>query len=76
MNPDSQIAAIAGSAVAGGLELVLWCDLRVADETTGSGRSGTRLTECSGFGMELADVARLKKPDPQPAGDGAAQSGY
>jgi 1,4-dihydroxy-2-naphthoyl-CoA synthase len=31
------IAAIAGYAVAGGLELALWCDLRVMEKESGSG---------------------------------------
>src|SRR5204862_7943278 len=44
------IAAIAGPAVAGGMELALWCDLRVMEETAFMGvccrRWGVPLLDC------------------------------
>jgi enoyl-CoA hydratase len=43
------IAAIAGYAVAGGLELACWCDLRIADETAVFGCFERR------FGVPLID---------------------
>ncbi|MFN8373973.1 MAG: enoyl-CoA hydratase-related protein [Anaerolineae bacterium] len=43
------IAAIAGYAVAGGLELACWCDLRVVDETAVFGAFERR------FGVPLID---------------------
>ena len=44
------IAAIEGHAVAGGLELALWCDLRVA------ARDATLGVYCRRFGVPLIDL--------------------
>jgi enoyl-CoA hydratase len=46
------IAAIEGYAVAGGLELALWCDLRVASEEAVLG------VFCRRFGVPLVDLGR------------------
>ena len=46
------IAAIAGHAVAGGLELALWCDLRVAEEDAVLG------VFCRRWGVPLIDGGR------------------
>ena len=48
--------AIAGHAVAGGLELALWCDLRVADETATFG------VYCRRWGVPLIDGGTVRLP--------------
>src|SRR3954464_6990575 len=50
------IAAIAGHAVAGGLELALWCDLRVAEE------SATLGVFCRRWGVPLIDGGTVRLP--------------
>src|SRR5262249_27191246 len=50
------IAAIAGHAVAGGLELALWCDLRVAEEDAVLG------VFCRRIGGPLLDGATIRLP--------------
>jgi len=50
------IAAIAGHAVAGGLELALWCDLRVMEQTAVIG------VFCRRFGVPLIDGGTVRLP--------------
>lgn len=50
------IAALHGHAVAGGLELALWCDLRVADEGTVLG------VFCRRWGVPLIDGGTVRLP--------------
>jgi enoyl-CoA hydratase len=50
------IAAIAGHAVAGGLELALWCDLRVAEEDATFG------VFCRRWGVPLIDGGTVRLP--------------
>ncbi|MFZ5867998.1 MAG: crotonase/enoyl-CoA hydratase family protein [Thermodesulfobacteriota bacterium] len=50
------IAAISGYAVAGGLELALWCDLRVMEETATLG------IFCRRFGVPLIDGGTIRLP--------------
>ncbi|HEY0479619.1 MAG TPA: crotonase/enoyl-CoA hydratase family protein [Kofleriaceae bacterium] len=50
------IAAISGHAVAGGLELALWCDLRVADADAVLG------VFCRRFGVPLIDGGTIRLP--------------
>lgn len=50
------IAVVSGYAVAGGLELALWCDLRVADETAVFG------VFCRRFGVPLIDGGTVRLP--------------
>jgi len=47
---------VAGYAVAGGLELALWCDLRVADETAVFG------VFCRRWGVPLIDGGTVRLP--------------
>jgi enoyl-CoA hydratase len=50
------IAAVAGHAVAGGLELALWCDLRVAE------RDATFGVFCRRWGVPLIDGGTVRLP--------------
>ena len=50
------IAAVAGYAVAGGLELALWCDLRVAEEGAVFG------VFCRRWGVPLIDGGTVRLP--------------
>jgi enoyl-CoA hydratase len=50
------IAAIAGPAVAGGLELALWCDLRIAEEDAVLG------VFCRRWGIPLIDGGTVRLP--------------
>jgi len=50
------IAAVAGFAVAGGLELALWCDLRVAE------RDATFGVYCRRWGVPLIDGGTIRLP--------------
>ncbi len=50
------IAAVAGPAVAGGLELALWCDLRIAEESAVFG------VYCRRWGVPLIDGGTVRLP--------------
>src|SRR5512135_3446333 len=50
------IAAIAGHAVAGGLELALWCDLRIVEDDAVMG------VFCRRFGVPLIDGGTVRLP--------------
>lgn len=50
------VAAVAGAAVAGGMELALWCDLRVLEEDAYFG------VYCRRFGVPLIDGGTVRLP--------------
>jgi len=55
-SPKPTIAAVAGWCLAGGLELALWCDLRIADETAAFGCAERR------WGVPLIDGGTQRLP--------------
>ena len=55
-SPKPTIAAVSGYAVAGGLEIALWCDLRVCDETAVFGCFERR------WGVPLVDGGTQRLP--------------
>ncbi len=50
------VAAVSGAAVAGGMELALWCDLRVMEESAYFG------VYCRRFGVPLIDGGTVRLP--------------
>ena len=56
LRPKPVIAAVEGYAVAGGLELALWCDLRVASESAKFG------VFCRRWGVPLIDGGTVRLP--------------
>ncbi len=56
VSPKPTIAAVSGYAVAGGLELALWCDLRIATESAQFGCSERR------WGVPLIDGGTQRLP--------------
>ena len=55
-NSKPVIAAVSGYAVAGGLELALWCDLRVAEDNSVFG------VFCRRWGVPLIDGGTVRLP--------------
>jgi enoyl-CoA hydratase len=55
-SPKPTIAAVTGWCLAGGLELALWCDLRIADETAAFGCAERR------WGVPLIDGGTQRLP--------------
>jgi enoyl-CoA hydratase len=56
LSPKPTIAAVSGYAVAGGFELALWCDLRIASETATFGFAERR------WGVPLIDGGTQRLP--------------
>lgn len=54
--PKPVIAAVEGHAVAGGLELALWCDIRIASESAVFG------VYCRRWGVPLIDGGTVRLP--------------